>query len=133
MCDGKAAEGKFRKQRLDIAKNRFSCRRIPIVANRDGATQAIEDVLRAKVLGDLAEEPLRMKLAIVVRNYPGGFLAAMLKRMQAKNGVRGGVFMTEDPEDPTFVVETIFIMGVKRWRNRGAVEQFHWLSLVRRS
>jgi hypothetical protein len=47
------------------------------------------------------------EIVAVTRDDAGGFLAAMLKRVETEVGKVGGFGMAEDAEDTTFVVEMI--------------------------
>jgi hypothetical protein len=57
---------------------------------------------------------MEVELRAVTRNDAGGFLAAMLKRVEAEIGEVGGFGMTEDAEDTTFIVEMIVGEGERR-------------------
>jgi hypothetical protein len=48
-----------------------------------------------------------VKIVAVAGDDAGGFLAAMLQRVEAEIGKIGGFGMTENAEDTTFVVEVI--------------------------
>ena len=48
-----------------------------------------------------------IEIGAIAGNDAGGFLAAMLERIEAEVGEVGGFGMAEDAEDATFVVEVI--------------------------
>src|SRR5260370_1760279 len=56
---------------------------------------------------DFAHGTMNVQLLAVARDDAGGFLAAMLKSIEAEVGEVGGFGMAEDAEDTTLVVEMI--------------------------
>jgi hypothetical protein len=50
-----------------------------------------------------------MELLTVIHDDPGGLLAAVLQRMQAKRSVRGGIGMIVDTEYAALVMEVIIV------------------------
>ena len=58
---------------------------------------------RAEGVADEAEPALGMEALAVEDDDAGGFLAAMLERVQAERGDGGGVGMAEDAEHAAFL------------------------------
>ena len=56
-------------------------------------------------VADEAEPALGMETLPVEGDDAGGFLAAMLERVQAERGDGGGVGMAEDAEHPAFLAQ----------------------------
>ncbi len=107
MADGEAAAFQFGEQRLDIAQDGFAGGRIADMADGGVAGQAVNDVAAGEGVADQAEPAFGMKALAVERDDAGGFLAAMLKRMQAERGNGGSVGMSEDAEHPAFLAEPV--------------------------
>ena len=107
MADGKAAGIELGKQRLHVAQNGLAGRRIAHMADRGVAGQAIDDLAPGKGVADQAEPAFGVKALAVERDDAGGFLAAMLERMQAERRNRRGVGMTEDAEHAAFFAEPV--------------------------
>jgi hypothetical protein len=99
------------EHRLDVARARSARRRIAIVADREGALELLHTgaVPAAEYVADQTGVALRDELAVVVGDDARGFLAAMLKRMQAKNGQRAGVGMAEDAENAALLVKGVVV------------------------
>ena len=51
-----------------------------------------------------------MKLCAVTGDNAGGFLAAVLQRMEAKGRMGRRVFVPEDSENAAFIVKTIAVI-----------------------
>ena len=64
-------------------------------------------------VADQAEAALGMETLAVERHDAGGFLTAVLKRMQAKRGDGGRIRMTEDAEHAAFLTQAVSI-GIER-------------------
>ena len=103
MADGKAAAFQFRKQRLHVAQHRFAGGRIAHMADGRGAGQAVDHLAPREGVADETEPALGMEALAVEGNDAGGFLAAVLERVQAERGDGGGVGMVEDAEDAAFL------------------------------
>jgi hypothetical protein len=56
---------------------------------------------------DFTHGAVDVEIVAVARDDAGGFLAAMLERVETEVGEVGGFGMSEDAEDTTFVVEVI--------------------------
>ena len=61
-----------------------------------------------------------MKLAAVIGNNSGGFLAAVLERMQAQGGQRRSIGMAENTKDTAFFLQFVVIEGVDKRKTRGS-------------
>ena len=102
-----AAKGELREQRLDVAQHRAAAGGIAVVPDRGRSLEAVDHVLGAEVLRDLAEKALGMELPAAEGHDAGRFLAAVLQRVQAEHGVGGSLLVAGDAEHPAFVVEAI--------------------------
>ena len=107
MADGEAERIELGEQRLHVAQQGLAGGRIADMADRRHAGQAVDDLALRKVVADQAETPLGMEPVAVEGDDAGGFLAAMLERMQAERGDGGGVGMAENAEDPAFLAEAV--------------------------
>ena len=109
VADGEAAAFKLREQRLHIAQDGFAGGRIAHMADGRCAGQAVDDFAARKGVADQAEAPFGVETFAVEGDDAGGFLAAMLKRMQAERGDGGGVGMAEDAEHAAFLAQAVGI------------------------
>ena len=64
---------------------------------------------RGKSIADEAEAALGMEALAVVGDDAGGFLAAMLERVQPERGDGGCVGMTVDAEDAAFFAQPVAV------------------------
>jgi len=103
MRDAEPTEVELREQRLDVAQHRLAGRRIARMADRDVALEPRDHRLVGKNIAHQADAAVGVKLRAVVRDDPGGFLAAMLQRVQAKRGQRRRLVVPEDAEDGAFL------------------------------
>ena len=62
-------------------------------------------------VADQPDMAFDMELAAVIGDDAGGFLAAVLQRMQAERDDRRGVLPAEDAEHAAFVVEMVVAFG----------------------
>src|SRR5262249_6825186 len=79
------------------------------VADRDLTGQALDHLLARKGVADEAETPLGMKPAAVEGDDAGRLLAAVLKRMQAERGDRGGIGMAVDAEHAALLAQPVAV------------------------
>ena len=107
VADGKAAGIELGKQRLHVAQDGFAGRRIAHMADRGVAGQPIDHLAPGEGVADQAEAAFGVEALAVERDDAGGFLAAVLERMQAERGNRGGVGMAEDAEYSAFFAEPV--------------------------
>ena len=84
------------------------------MANRRRALQPTDNVFRAEDGADLAKGPVVMELVAIKTDDSGGFLAAVLHRVEAEGGHGGGLGMAENAEDGALLVEVIVIEGIGR-------------------
>ena len=102
VADGEAAAFQFGEQRLHVAQHRLAGGRIAHMADGRGAGQAVDHVSAGKGVADQAEAALGVETLAVEGDDAGGFLAAVLQRVQAERGDGGGVGMAEDAEHAAF-------------------------------
>src|SRR6185312_5460541 len=101
------AIGKLGEKRLHVAQARPAGRRIARMADGARALQPFQYRGLCEGIADQADMALDVKLRAVIRDDAGRLLAAMLQRMQAEGGDRGGVLPAEDAEYAAFVVECV--------------------------
>jgi len=61
------------------------------------------------VVADEAVTALGVEMLAIEADDASGFLAAMLKGVEAKRGQGSGVGMVENPENPTLLVQPVFL------------------------
>ena len=127
MADGEAAAFELGEQRLHVAQNGLAGGRIAHMADRGGAGQAVDHLAAGEVVADETKPAFRVEALAVVGDDAGGFLAAVLERVQAERGDGGGVGMVEDAEDAALLAQAIGV-GVE---NSGSVStSVFWASGV---
>ena len=109
MADGKAAGIELGKQRLHVAQNGPAGGRIAHVADGGIAGQAIDHLAARKRVADQAQAALGMKTRAVEGDDAGGFLAAVLQRVQAERGDGRGVGVAENTEYAAFFAQPVGI------------------------
>ncbi len=118
MGDREAAGGELGEQRLHVAQDGAAGRRIAHMADRGGARQPLDRRRAGEMVADQPEPLLRMEPLAVEGDDAGRFLAAMLQRVQAERGDRGGVRVAENAEHPAFLAQAVGF-GVERERRSG--------------
>ncbi len=109
MADGEAERIEFGEQRLHVAQQGLAGGRIADMADGRRAGQAVDHPAVGEGVADQAEPPLGMKTPAVEGDDAGGFLAAMLERMQAERGDGGGIGMAENAEHAAFLAQAVGI------------------------
>ena len=79
------------------------------MADGGGAGQAVDHLAPGEGVADQAEAALGMEALAVEGDDAGGFLAAMLERVQAERGDGGGVGMAEDAEHAALLAQAVGI------------------------
>ena len=132
--DGKAAAVEFGEQRLHVAQDGLAGGRIAHMADCRHAGQAVDHLVPGESVADEPHSPLGMEALAVKGNDAGGFLAAMLERMQSKCSDRGGVRMIEHAEDAALLAQpvAIKIKGVGVGGGGPLAHQVSWTSLMLR-
>src|SRR5436190_5159781 len=82
MRDCKAAFGQLREQRLNVAQRGFSRRRIAHVPDGRVASELTNYVVAVEIAGHMTHRAVRMEMFAVEAGNAGGFLPAMLKRVE---------------------------------------------------
>ncbi len=88
------------------------------MADRRVAEQGVDDLLVAERFAHQPEGTVGIEMVAVEGNDTGGFLAAMLQRVQAKGGERCGIVGPVDTEDAAFLAEFVVAGGAKGMRRR---------------
>ena len=109
VADREAAAVELGEQRLHVAQDGFAGGRIAHMADRRHAGQAVDHLAAGEVVADQAHAALGMEPLAVEGDDAGGFLAAVLERVQAERGDRGGVGMAEDAEDAAFFAQPVAV------------------------
>ena len=109
MTDGEAAGIELGKQRLHVAQNGLAGGRIADVADGGVARQAIDHLAAGKGVADKSEAAFGMEPLAVERDDAGGFLAAMLQRVQAERGDGRGIGVAEDAEHAAFFPKAVLV------------------------
>ena len=73
------------------------------------AGQALDHFAAGEGVADEAQAALGMEAGAIVGDDAGGFLAAMLQRVQAERGDGGGIRMAENAEHAAFLAQAIGI------------------------
>ena len=73
------------------------------------AGQALDHLAAREGVADEAQAALGMEALAVEGDDAGRFLAAMLQRVQAERGDRGGVGMAEDAEHAAFLAQPVAV------------------------
>ena len=107
MADGEAAAFQFREQRLHVAQDGFPGGRIAHMADRRVAGQPVDHFAAGKGVADQAEPAFGVEALAVETDDAGGFLAAVLQRVQAERGDGGGVGMAENAEHAAFLAQPV--------------------------
>ena len=119
-----AAELEIRVQRLHVAQDGVAGRGVAVVADRRGAGQRRDHPRVAEIVADQAQAAMRMEVVAVEADDAGRFLAAVLQRVQAERGHRGGVGHLPDAEDAALLVELVVareVVADVRHRRRSAM------------
>jgi hypothetical protein len=115
MRDRESARGEFGEQRLDVAKRGLAGRRIADMADRGSSGEASDDVVAVEIASDMALSAVAVEHAPVPAGDSRGFLAAMLKRMEAERDDRRRRIGTPDAEHAAFLAQ---LVSRKLWIER---------------
>ena len=100
----------FGEERLHVAQERLAGGRIAHMPAGAHAGQAVDHMALGKGVADQAEPALGMETLAVEGDDAGGFLAAMLERVQAERGDGGGIGMAEDAEHAAFLAQGVAVI-----------------------
>ena len=112
MCHGETAELEVREQRLHIAQNGLARGGVAVMPHRDPSGQRADDLRIAEIIANQPKPAVGVEPLAIVADDPGRLLAAMLQRMQAERGNRGGIRHVPDAEYATLIVEFVVGFGV---------------------
>ena len=107
MADGKTARRQFGEQRLDVAQRGFAGGRIAVMADGDVALELLDDFVAVEIAGNMPHGAMGVEILAVEGGDAGGFLAAMLKGMQAERDQRRRAIGAVDAKYAAFFVEMI--------------------------
>src|SRR5262245_7938580 len=82
------------------------------MSDRDRAGQAIDHLAAGEALAHEAHAALGMEALAIVGNDAGGFLAAMLERVQPERRDRCSVWVTEHAKDATLLTQSVVVEAV---------------------
>ena len=117
--DRKAAVGEFGEQRLDVADRGLAGGRITHVADRHASRQLADDVVLVEIARDMPHRAVGMEVIGVEAGDPGGFLPAMLERVEPERDEARGALGIPDSEDAALLAQLVVIEWVGRqhgWR-----------------
>src|SRR5262249_55751665 len=97
------------EQRLNVALDRLTGRRIPHMADRRRALEPLDHGRVAEDVADQAQLALVVEARSVMRDDACGLLAAVLQGMQAQRCMRGGIWTVEDAEQATLFTRLIVV------------------------
>ncbi len=134
VADREAAAVEFGEQRLHVAQDGLAGGRIAHMADCRHAGQAVDHLAAGEGVADEAHPPLGMEALAVEGDDAGRLLAAMLERVQAERGDRGGVGMAEDAEDAALLAQPVAVKieGVGVGGGGPLAHQVSWTSLMLR-
>ena len=93
------------------------------MAARDRAAQREHDLVLVEIAGDMPHRAMAVEMMAVPAGDAGGFLPAMLQRVESERDERGGTLGIGHAEDPALLAEfvpiNIWVEGIGRQ---------HWLS-----
>src|SRR6185312_14747271 len=103
--------GKFGEEWLDVAQAGTAGGGVARMADGAVALQAVDDALLGEGIADQPDMAFDMELGAVIGHDAGGFLAAMLQRMQAERDDRRGVLPAENAKNAALVVKMVVRFG----------------------
>ncbi len=109
MRDGEPAELEIRVQRLNISKNCVPGGGVAVVSDGDAAGQFFDHPGVAEIVADQSHAAMGVEAGTVEAGDTGGFLAAMLQRMQPQRCYRGSIRHIPHAENPAFFVQGVVI------------------------
>src|SRR5262249_57226210 len=95
MANRKSAAVELREQRLHIAQDSFSGRRVAHVAHCRQAGQTLDHLTAGEVVSDEPQSPLGMKSLAVAKKGAGGLPPALLEGVPGGRGGRHRVFAAQ--------------------------------------
>jgi len=110
VADGESAELEIGEQRLHVAQHGAARRRIADVADRHMAGQAADDVLRAEIVGDVAQAAMIVEMLAVAGDDARRLLSAVLQGVQSKGGVGRRFLVPEYAENAAFLMRVIGVV-----------------------
>ena len=112
--DCEPAFGELGEQWLDVPQARFARSRIAHVADAGAAGERADYLVAVEIAGDVAHAAVRMKMLAVEGRDAGGFLAAVLERVEAERDEAGGAVGTPNAENAAFFLELIVVERIGR-------------------
>ena len=106
MAQSHVAVMEAEDERLDVVRGARAGRCVTHVADGAIALQSFDFALIAEHLGEQAESAMTDEMTVIVGDDAGAFLTAMLQRVQAKVGQRGG------RADMIYAEHTAFLMNL---------------------
>ena len=109
MGDREAAGVQFGEQRLHVAQNRFAGGGVTDVPDGRRTGQAFDRRGAGEMVADQALPTLRMEARAVEGDDARRLLSAMLQGVQAQRRDRGGVRMSENPENAALLSQPVVV------------------------
>ena len=112
--DREATLGKLGEQGLDVAQGGVAGGRIAVVPDRDPPDQLAHHRVAVEIARNMPHRAVGMIIAAVIADDPGGFLPAVLERVEAQRDEARRLVGAPDREDPALLVKVIVIERVGR-------------------
>ncbi len=110
MGDGQTAARQIGEHGLDVAGAIAAGGGIAVMADGEAALEVPRRLgIAAESVAHQAHMALGDEVAIVIGDDAGGFLAAMLQRMQAQDRQRAGIGMVENAEHAALFVQRVIV------------------------
>ena len=110
MANSKAAEFVLGEQRLHVAQNGLAGGGVTRVTNSGVALQPLHDGIRVEVLRNVPQAPVRIELLPVEADHACGLLASVLQGVHPQRGMRGGLRVADNAEDPALFLQMIVVI-----------------------
>ena len=107
--DGEAAGRQVGIERLDVAQRGLARGRIADVPARDLTAQARHDLVAVEIARHMPHRAMAVEMLAVPAGNAGGFLSAMLQRVQPERDERGGPVRAGHTEDAALLAQLVVV------------------------
>ena len=114
MRDRETAFGKLREQRLNVAQRGVAGCSVAHMADARAAVKLAHDVVAVEVAGDMPHRSMGVEVHPVEAGDPRGFLAAMLKGVQAERDEACSIIGAPYAEYAAFLAKLVVVKWVGR-------------------
>ena len=119
--DRESALRQFGEQRLDVAQRGVAGGRIADVADRHAPGERPHDRVAVEIARDMPHRAVGVVMRAVEADDAGGFLPAVLERVEAERDEARRLGRAPDGEDAALFVEMVVIERVGRQHGRGRI------------